>query len=296
MKNVEENLNNYRYLIEDYIYKKLQKLKKRQDVFDVMEYCLRSGGKRVRPLLMVLVFEMLGGSNIDEILPFAAAVEFIHTYSLIHDDLPCMDNSDMRRGKLSCHKFFDEAAAVLAGDAFLTYAFEVVSENFVVFPEANISVINFLANSSGVFGMIGGQFIDVSLSFENFKNSIRKLIKMYRMKTGKLIEFSVMASSKIVSVNALDLNLLKKFSRLLGFAFQIKDDILDCDDSFEVIDNLKEQKACVPKITFVSLYGIEFSIRMLNKIFKKIVLLLNKFGERANTLIKFTEYLLEIKN
>ena len=194
-------------------------------LLESMRYSAEAGGKRIRPFMTLLVCDVLGG-DIEKAIPYAVAVELVHTYSLIHDDLPAMDNDDYRRGKLTNHKVYGEARAILAGDALLTYAFEVVANNTKMSDADNIKAIKILADGSGAFGMIGGQEIDLATEQEK---SYDTLVKMHRLKTGALIcaaaKLGVLAAG--LGDDAKVLKAAKTYGDAIGLTFQIVDDILD---------------------------------------------------------------------
>lgn len=199
-----------------------------QNLKDSMSYSLnQQGGKRFRPLLSVLTAQLFS-KTIEFILPFACAVEMIHTYSLIHDDLPSMDNDDFRRGQPTNHKVYGEALAILAGDALQTEAFHQIAKNYTHFPEAALAAIKSLSMASGYMGMVGGQAIDIGLlKKENQSPEIQELFDMHALKTGALISASVTGAAELCGANDEEYLFLKKFSESLGFAFQLADDILD---------------------------------------------------------------------
>lgn len=189
-----------------------------------MLYSATNGGKRFRPVLSLLVGELLGCAQ-ERILPFAAAVEFIHTYSLIHDDLPCMDNDDMRRGKPTNHKVFGEDMALLAGDALLTEAFCLLATNYSDTTLLAAPLVRLLSEASGIRGMVGGQSIDLRAGHRKF--SVEELAHLHLLKTGALIRVSVEGAAMIAGAKPSEVESLRKFGEGLGLAFQIADDILD---------------------------------------------------------------------
>lgn len=203
-------------------------------VLESMKYSLFSGGKRIRPLLCILTYlEFSKNPNLDEILPYAAAIESIHTYSLIHDDLPSMDNDDFRRGKPTNHKVFSEGIAILAGDGLLNMSSELIikyldSLDDIKDIKKGIKAMKFLLNSSGVNGMVGGQSIDIDLSINEFNEDICE--NMYKLKTASLIEAAVAMGGIIAEVDADILSKLKSFASSVGLAYQLEDDILDEND------------------------------------------------------------------
>ena len=194
-------------------------------IFDAVQYSLLAGGKRIRPFLVLSVCEMLGG-NRDAAIPFAAAIEMIHTYSLIHDDLPCMDDDDLRRGRPTSHKVYGEAIALLAGDALLTHAFGVAAGNDYVSPEIRARAVKLISHSAGCFGMIGGQVLD--MLGEDIPHGFELLEKMHSMKTGALISLSAELGALAAGVTDSEvISAVRTYAKNIGLAFQIIDDILD---------------------------------------------------------------------
>lgn len=211
-------------------------------LFDAMRYSVEGGGKRIRPVL-TLEFCRLFGGDIKKALPLAAAVELVHTYSLIHDDLPCMDNDDMRRGKPSTHKAFGEAAAVLAGDGLLTHAFSVISASAELTPEQAIEAVRLLSDGAGIYGMVGGQQMDMSPQTA-IGASRDEHEKMNRLKTGCLIRTAALLGCVAASATPGQRSAASRYAEALGLAFQVTDDLLD--------DGEEDGK-----ITFLSFYGKE---------------------------------------
>ena len=202
------------------------------NVAKAMDYSLEAGGKRIRPVLVLAFCNMCGGDYKKAAAP-AAAIEMIHTFSLIHDDLPCMDDDDFRRGKPSCHKQFDEATAVLAGDALAIRPFEIIAKSAELSDTAKIRIIAELANSSGAEGMIGGQIIDI----ENEKRNVvdeENLHTMYLLKTGKLIKTSCVMGCIAAGADDEKIKYAEKYAECLGMAFQVIDDILDVTGNEQV--------------------------------------------------------------
>ncbi len=186
-----------------------------------MRYSATNGGKRFRPVLSLLVAEALG-HPVEKVLPFATAVEMIHTYSLIHDDLPCMDNDDMRRGQPTNHKVYGEAFALLAGDALLTEAFMIIGQNY---PENGARLVELLAEAAGVRGMVGGQAIDLKATDKKF--TLDELVHMHRLKTGALIRVAIVGAAVIANADRMQIDSLRRYGEGLGLAFQVADDVLD---------------------------------------------------------------------
>ena len=222
-------------------------------VVEAMEYSLENGGKRIRPVLALEFARACGGSR-DDCLPLACALEYVHTYSLIHDDLPCMDNDDLRRGKPSCHKKFDEATALLAGDALLTHAFEIVADSDIS-DDKKVMIVSLLAQNSGVSGMIGGQVID--LLFEQGNPTLRELLTVYKLKTGALISAACLIGCISAGASDEQLSAASKFAYSLGIAFQIQDDILDIIGDEEKLGKPVGSDAENSKTTYASIVGID---------------------------------------
>ncbi len=221
-----------------------------QTLMDAMRYSVKAGGKRIRPILMLKTAEMLGAQK-SEVMPFAIAIELIHTYSLIHDDLPCMDNDDLRRGKPTNHKVYGEAMAVLAGDALLNLAYEILFRNVSGINKINAS--RMLSRFAGFSGMIGGQACDVRNEGKTYSEETLNYI--HQNKTGKLITASVLVASCLAGDKYI-VN-LKDYGENLGLLFQITDDILDFTSSNEELGKTINKDQNSGKLTFVTLYGIE---------------------------------------
>lgn len=252
--------------------------KKQERLFDAMRYSLMAGGKRIRAIL-TLEFSGLCGGDIESALPAACAIEMIHTFSLIHDDLPCMDNDDMRRGKKSCHKAFDEATALLAGDSLEIYPFEIITEStkYNVSPENTLKMIRLLAQCAGHLGMIGGQQIDTQ--FEGEDIGLDALMEMYRLKTSRLLQAA--ACIGCISAGADDdtVKMAYDFGEKIGLAFQIVDDILDvCADPKELGKPVGSDKKSNKK-TYVSILGIDNARDMAKTLTNEAMLLLNNFSD-----------------
>lgn len=263
-----------------------------KSIYSAMCYSLLAGGKRLRPVLALAVCDMLSG-DLKEVLPFACAVEMIHTYSLIHDDLPAMDNDDYRRGKLTNHKVYGESLAILAGDGLLNMAFELMIEstsNNCKDIENKVKAMAYIAKSSGVRGMIGGQVIDTES--ENKQVSIETLEYMHRCKTGALIKAPVISAAIICKASSEDMQSLGNYAESLGLAFQIKDDILDVEGSTEKLGKKVGSDESNKKTTYVSLYGLEKSKQMLKGTTEEAIKNIEKFGAKAVFLKELAEYLI----
>lgn len=260
-------------------------------IIDAMKYSLLAGGKRIRPILAQVICTALGG-NSNEALNLGCAIEMIHTYSLIHDDLPAMDNDSLRRGKPTNHIVYGEAMAILAGDGLLNYAFEVVFHECINsgFESKFITAGEIISTASGVTGMIGGQVIDLENENEIETIKISDLYKMHRKKTGALIEAACLTGC-VISGNIKYYNTVKEYSQNLGIAFQIIDDILDyTGDEKKLGKNVGSDEAN-NKATFVSILGIEKSKKLAEEYSftaKKLAEEIDKDG----FLVELTEYLL----
>jgi geranylgeranyl diphosphate synthase type II len=264
------------------------------NIYKAMRYSLMAGGKRLRPILMLSVCEMLGGS-IDDALPYACAIEMIHTYSLIHDDLPVMDNDDYRRGRLTNHKVFGEAMAVLAGDALLNYAFEIMLEDAIVKNDSllnKVKAMKIISNASGASGMIGGQVVDMESVGKTIHEGILRY--MYQCKTGALIKASILSAAALCGANIEEEEILGQFSEKIGLAFQIKDDILDVEGNFNELGKSIGSDAANMKTTFVTMYGIEKSKEFLSKVTRQAIACIKKLKKyKPDFLISLAEYIAE---
>lgn len=284
--------NNQRKLIDSFLENRLAK-KGISKVDDAMAYSLLAGGKRIRPVLLMATAEALGVKGYNY-LPVACGLEMIHTYSLIHDDLPCMDDDDYRRGRLTNHKVFGEAMAVLAGDGLLTLAFEVMLEQKNVDPRVLIETVREMAMCAGNFGMVGGQGLD--LENEGKSISAEELRKMHAGKTGALFIAAVRGGAHLAGANEQELLALTKFADLLGLAFQITDDILDVEGTTEALGKPAGSDEKNHKSTYVSLYGLEAAKALAEKTVAEALECLEMFGENAEALRKITRLMCSRKN
>lgn len=264
-------------------------------VSEAMKYSVRNGGKRIRPILVLEFCRMCGG-NVEDALPFACAIEMIHTYSLIHDDLPCMDNDDMRRGQPSCHIKFKEHFALLAGDSLLTYAFSSVlsSEIAKKYPEKTLRALSVLAEEAGNKGMIGGQVID--LESEGKEINSETLEKMDNLKTGALIRASAVMGVIAAGGSEEQIEAAGSFALKLGHAFQVIDDILDVVGTEESLGKPVGSDAESEKSTYVSLLGLEMSQIYAKKLTDEALSSLEFFGEEAEFMTELSKKLLSRRN
>lgn len=259
-------------------------------IYKAMDYSLHAGGKRIRPVLMLASAELLGAES-EKVMPFACAMEMIHTYSLIHDDLPCMDDDDLRRGKPTNHKVYGEAIAVLAGDGLLNLAYETILKQSQVSPNMTLAAMSVIAESAGIEGMIGGQVID--LESEGKTVDAITLMTMHLHKTAALIMASAKVGALLGGGGREDLIAVEEFSRYLGIAFQIKDDILDVSGTEETLGKTIGSDSENEKSTFVAIYGLEASEKMLADYTEKAIESLSRFGEKAEFLINLSKFLLD---
>ena len=244
-------------------------------IFEAMNYSVRAGGKRLRPMLMEETYHLFGGTE-KAVEPFMAAMEMIHTSSLIHDDLPCMDNDELRRGLPTTWKKFGYDMAVLAGDALMIYAFETASRAFAMtrYPDRASRAIQVLAEKTGIYGMIGGQVVDVQLTGKPVPQE--KLDFIYRLKTGALLEASMMIGAILGGASADEVKCVEEIASAVGLAFQIQDDILDVTSTSEALGKpvLSDEKN--QKTTYVTLVGLEQAKKNVEEISARAVSLLKE--------------------
>ncbi|MSV34949.1 MAG: polyprenyl synthetase family protein [Bryobacterales bacterium] len=261
------------------------------NIHQSMRYSLFAGGKRIRPLLAIATAETVSDSSIG-IESCAGSLELIHTYSLIHDDLPALDNDDLRRGRPTCHKVFGEAMAILAGDALLTLAFEVLSKLEGVDASRKIELVRELATASGtVGGMIGGQVNDIE--GEGKHPTAHLLESIHRAKTGALLRASVRMGAIYAGAGESQLAALTSFGEHVGLAFQIVDDILDVEQSSEALGKTAGKDAAQKKITFPAVYGIEASRKMAEEERLAAHLALQPFNDRARRLKELADLVVQ---
>lgn len=265
-----------------------------QRVIDAMDYSLMAEGKRIRPFLVMETAALFGVGE-DSALMVAAAVECAHTYSLIHDDLPCMDDDDMRRGQPSVHKQFDEATAVLAGDALLTLAFEILSdERTHMDARVRCELISFMARALGVNGMVGGQMFD--LLAENMTLDKIRITRLQRMKTGALIVFSGEAGAILGKAEDRRRAAIKGYAHDIGLAFQIVDDLLDEEGVSEEIGKTAGKDAAAGKATLVSLLGPEQARTKADMLINQALQHLEVFGDKAENLRHLAKFIINRAN
>jgi geranylgeranyl diphosphate synthase, type II len=266
-----------------------------EKIYEAMRYSLLAGGKRLRPILCLATCELAGGT-LEMAMPTACALEMIHTMSLIHDDLPAMDNDDYRRGKLTNHKVFGEDIAILAGDGLLAYAFEYLAIHTKnVAPERLLKVVARLGNAVAATGLVGGQVVD--LDSEGASDiTLATLNFIHTHKTGALLEAAVVSGAELASADSDTLAKLTQYARNIGLAFQIVDDVLDITATCEELGKTAGKDLQAQKATYPSLWGIEESKRQAQQLVQGAKAALTTFGDKALPLIAIADYITERKS
>ena len=263
-------------------------------VIEAMNYSVLAGGKRLRPMLMEETYRLFGGNG-DVIGPFMAAIEMIHTYSLVHDDLPAMDNDEYRRGRKTTHVVYGEGMAILAGDGLLNYAFETALKAFDIEPtNQNIGkAMQVLAKKAGIYGMIGGQTADIEAEDMDQSNVTNELLLfIHENKTAALIQSSMMIGAILAGAKEDDVKAVEKIAYNVGIAFQIQDDILDITSSLEVLGKMTGSDEKNNKVTYVTLNGMEKSKEDVEKLSKEAITLLDSFEYKNEFLNQLIEELI----
>lgn len=253
-----------------------------------MRHSLFSGGKRIRPILSVAAYEAVGGKG-DKIIPFACALEMIHTYSLIHDDLPAIDNDDYRRGNPTCHKVFGEAMGILAGDGLLTEAFRLMTHPSSSAPGVVVEVIHEIAQASGISGMVGGQVADIESEGREVK--LPTLQYIHTHKTGALIAVSVRTGAKIGGGTVETINAFTRYGEKIGHAFQIVDDILNVEGKPELLGKNTGSDLSKKKATYPLLLGLEESKRTAKELMGSAIQELRSFGSEVEPLREIAQFI-----
>ncbi|MGB8582487.1 MAG: polyprenyl synthetase family protein [Candidatus Sulfotelmatobacter sp.] len=262
-------------------------------IHKAMRHSVFAGGKRLRPVLCMEAGRMIAGSLPEKIEELGAALEMLHTYSLIHDDLPALDNDDLRRGRPTCHKVFGDAIAILAGDALQTQAYEVLSR-LECPAEARVRIIEEIARGTGTLnGMIGGQVVD--LEAEHMQPTAEMLEYIHRSKTAALITASLVSGGIYAGAKNSDVKKLRAFGQSIGLAFQIVDDVLDVTQSSEQLGKTAGKDTAAQKATYPALFGIEESVRKADALVASALAELDGFGERAENLKELAQYLVQRK-
>lgn len=251
-----------------------------KQIMEAMEYSLMAGGKRLRPMLMKETYALFGGTE-EVVEPFMAALEMIHTYSLVHDDLPAMDDDDYRRGRKTTHVVYGEAMGILAGDALLNFAFETAAKAFTMFPEKSLQIgkaLQVLGKKAGIYGMIGGQVVDVASAGQSVSKDILDFI--YELKTSALIESAMMIGAILAGAKDEEVEKVESIAKNVGIAFQIQDDILDVTSTSEVLGKpvLSDEKN--EKTTYVTLVGIEKAKEYVEQLSNEAIGMLDGFEKK----------------
>ncbi len=285
--NIVDELNKFRSIIDTELEKVIPNgdfMQKK--IFEAMRYSIFAGGKRLRPILSLKSCEMISGSY-QEAMKIALGIEMIHTYSLIHDDLPAMDNDDFRRGKPTNHRVFGEDIAILAGDGLLNLAYETMLEGFSLNKtnyDSHIQAIREVSRSAGVFGMIGGQTVDIQINDDSAEKE--KLEFIHKNKTSSLIEASIVSGAIVAGASHEQLEHLKAYGQAIGMCFQIRDDILDKIGDEKILGKKIGSDETNHKLTYLSLYGMENSINEIHILNMKAIEALSIFNEEESIFFK----------
>ena len=263
-------------------------------ILEAMKYSLMAGGKRIRPILCLAAAESAGG-DAQNAMPAACALEMIHTYSLIHDDLPAMDNDVLRRGKPTCHIAFDEATAILTGDALLTLAFQTLSS--IEFDNTDqavwLRVIQLISHAAGYCGLIQGQMVDIAS--EGSRLTLTELKSMHRLKTGVLIEASLCSGALLSGLNSNQIKMLENYARNIGLAFQVADDILNIEGDPKVMGKAAGTDKLRKKATYPSLLGLQESKKFAKQLVQNALQALESFDKKAEPLRAIANYIITRK-
>ena len=289
---LREYLEEKKKIVEDSLTELLANYRNKypEKLAEAMEYAVMNGGKRIRPVLMYMICDLFEKNNYKsyvKIKEIAAALEFIHCYSLVHDDLPAMDNDDYRRGKLTVHKKYNEAIGVLVGDVLLTEAFGIIANSKSLGDKNKIELISKLSEYAGFFGMVGGQFVD--MESENKKVEIDTLKYIHAHKTGKLLTAAIEFPMIALNIESEKREKMVEYSKLLGIAFQIKDDILDIEGNFEEIGK-KSNDTQNEKTTYPSIFGLEKSKKLLQEYLEKAKKIIEDEFENNQLFLELTDY------
>lgn len=286
---LKDYLKSKRELVDSKIEFYLDRLEYPNVIAEGMRYSVLNGGKRLRPILLLMVLDLYK-KDLELGIPSAVAIELIHSYSLVHDDLPALDNDDYRRGKLTTHKKFGEAEAILIGDALLTHSFSIVTdETERVAPEKVLKIISMISRYAGINGMIGGQMIDIES--EKRKVSLETLEYIHTNKTGKLLKLPVEIGAIISDATKEEYTALEKYSECIGLAFQIKDDILDIEGDFEKIGKPVGSDLELEKTTYPSIFGLQKSKEILKEVVQTAKKSLEIFEkERVQMFLELADY------
>ena len=287
-----EKVQQIEQLLKEYL---PEKTGYQKEIMDAMEYSVMAGGKRLRPMLMRETYSLFADKDSDDkiVEPFMAAIEMIHTYSLVHDDLPAMDNDEYRRGRKTTHVVYGEAMGILAGDALLNFAIETEAKTFSMFQEKSLLIgkaLQVFAKKAGIYGMIGGQVVDVTSVGQRLSKEVLDFI--YELKTSALIESAMMIGAILAGAGDKDIEKIETIAKNVGIAFQIQDDILDVTSTAEVLGKpiLSDEKN--EKTTYVTLVGIEKAREYVESISNEAISLLGEFASTNSFLEKLLKELI----
>ncbi len=285
----EENISYVEDVLKNYLPKNPSFQK---TIYDAMEYSVMAGGKRLRPMMMYQAYKMFGGGDKELIEPFMAAIEMIHTYSLVHDDLPAMDNDTYRRGRKTTHVVYGEDMGILAGDALLNFAYETAIKGASAAKAAKnaINALAILSKKAGIMGMVGGQVVDVELTGKKLDEE--RLDFIFKLKTGALLEASLMVGAALAGADEKYIELMEQAGLNIGMAFQIQDDILDVTSTTEELGKPVHSDEKNDKTTYVSLYGLEKSHDDVEKYSKKALSIMEELPYENQFLCTLIEKLI----
>ncbi|MEW9674576.1 polyprenyl synthetase family protein [Lentibacillus sp. L22] len=283
----EQYIEQNKKIIDEELRRYCQSLRIPNRLKEAMLYSLEAGGKRLRPILLMAGFEAYGKEK-SNVLSTAVALEMIHTYSLIHDDLPAMDNDDFRRGKPTNHRVFDEATAILAGDALLTYSFEIIADDPLLTQDQRVKVIKLLSQASGPKGMVAGQMLDMEA--ENNEISLAELEEIHAQKTGELFAFAITAGAYLGGATPGQLEHLREFAHCLGLIFQVQDDILDVIGDEDKIGKPLGSDVTNDKNTYPKLLSLDGAQNKKQVYKEKANTALEKAGAETSLLMELTDY------
>ncbi len=287
MFDLDKKIKEYNCLVEEKMQEYLSKSDIPEELRKAMAYSIFAGGKRLRPALLLASSDLFC-DDLSKALPFACAIEFIHTYSLIHDDLPAMDNDDYRRGRLTSHKVFGEDKAILAGDGLLSYAFNIMLDNCV--DKESVNAAKYISYAAGVNGMVAGQWVDVSSNGLTISEETMHYIHMN--KTAALIIGSLKAGASCGGATEKDIKIIEEYGKHIGYTFQIIDDILDVVGDKENLGKATGSDAAKQKTTYVTLYGIEGAKKQAEEHTDKAIEIMYAYGEKSLFFIELAKYLL----
>ena len=282
----------HREMVDEYLEKCLVTFSTEKNIIEAMRYSVFAGGKRLRPILVFAGGDLIqDGLDRNNFLPFAAAIEMIHTYSLIHDDLPAMDDDDVRRGKPSCHRQFGEGMAILAGDALLTFAFEICSKSNDISQDARLKIISEYSSAAGYSGMVGGQVFDLKAEGKNL--TLEELSGIHLRKTARLIAAPLIAGALVADATDEQIEKISEYGINLGLAFQIVDDILDVTGDEEKLGKKVGSDESKEKVTYPTLCGIDESRIWAKSFIENAKNSLKSFGERNKILMDLADFVLK---